>query len=164
MTDSPDVTKPEQDSPHSTKGALILLAILSGIYLVSVFFYPPDGNYFSICGFKNFTGLPCPACGLTHSFCAIAKGDFLDAFSYNLLGPPLFLFSIFFWFRSLAVLLGWNDHVSAFDSLMIRVRPARRFLAAFLVFGISRITFLLVFADGAVKSAPLAKLWLWLIG
>src|SRR5262245_60644058 len=123
MIESPEAVRREQDSPHSTNGALILLVILSAIYLISIFFHPIDGNYFSICGFKNFTGLPCPACGLTHSFCAIAKGDFLRAFSYNLLGPPLFLFSILFWFRSLAVLLRWSHRVSAFDIFMVRIRP-----------------------------------------
>ncbi|HEY7546218.1 MAG TPA: DUF2752 domain-containing protein, partial [Blastocatellia bacterium] len=57
--------------------AIVLAAVTAG-FLVSIFYRPPavgaDGRYFTICAFKNFTGLPCPGCGLAHSFCALGKG------------------------------------------------------------------------------------------
>lgn len=44
------------------------------------------------CIFKSVTGISCPACGMTRSFFAILHFDFLEAFSQNILGIPLFIF------------------------------------------------------------------------
>lgn len=43
------------------------------------------------CPFLHFTGIPCPTCGMTRSFMAIARGDMLQAIDYNALGPILFV-------------------------------------------------------------------------
>lgn len=43
-----------------------------------------------ICPFHWLTGLPCPGCGLTRSFVAIARGDWPGAISYHPFGPLLF--------------------------------------------------------------------------
>ncbi|MDB4972520.1 MAG: putative transrane protein [Myxococcaceae bacterium] len=42
------------------------------------------------CGFLLWTGLPCPACGLTTSFAQLARGQLLLALAANPLGLPLF--------------------------------------------------------------------------
>lgn len=42
-----------------------------------------------LCPFRRLTGLPCPGCGMTHSFVALAHGDISGAFAYNRLGPLL---------------------------------------------------------------------------
>jgi Protein of unknown function (DUF2752) len=47
----------------------------------------------SKCLFQTLFGFPSPACGLTRSFMAIARGDLPQAFCYHLFGP--FLFAIF---------------------------------------------------------------------
>lgn len=44
----------------------------------------------SICAFHNFTGLPCPGCGLTRSWVSMAHGQFANAFVWHPLGPFLF--------------------------------------------------------------------------
>lgn len=127
--------------------ALAVLAGLSAMYLVSVFYRPaepgPDGQYFTICAFKNVTGLPCPGCGLTHSFCALGKGDFSGAFSFNLMGPPLFLLSTLFWLRSAFYLAGMEGKAEAFDRVMARFKVVWVFLIALIAFGVARIIFLL---------------------
>ncbi len=46
------------------------------------------------CGFKLVTGLPCPGCGLTHSFTAMAHFDFVGAVYANPFGVILFLVSL----------------------------------------------------------------------
>src|SRR5713226_2674757 len=94
-----------ESAPPSKKLAVFTLVGLSAVFLMSALFKPPSGDYFTICAFKNFTGLPCPGCGLTHSFCALAKGDVGDAFSFNLIGPVLFVFLVLLWTRSASVLL-----------------------------------------------------------
>jgi hypothetical protein len=43
-----------------------------------------------ICPFRFLTGIPCPGCGMTRSFLAIARGDVHQAVFYNLFGPVLF--------------------------------------------------------------------------
>jgi hypothetical protein len=43
-----------------------------------------------ICLFRSLTGHPCPGCGLTRSFVAVADLRVADAFAHHLFGPPLF--------------------------------------------------------------------------
>ena len=43
-----------------------------------------------LCVFRRFTGWSCPGCGLTRSFCAMARGEFIAASSFHLAGPMLF--------------------------------------------------------------------------
>lgn len=43
------------------------------------------------CPFKALTGIPCPGCGLTRSFRAIALGQWDAALDFHLFGPALFL-------------------------------------------------------------------------
>jgi|SRR5215213_2861995 len=139
---------PPSDHDRSRKIALAVLAGLSIVYLFSIFYSPaepgPDGRYFTLCVFKNATGLPCPGCGLTHSFCALGKGDLSGAARFNLMGPPIFLLSMLFWLRSALLLAGWKDKVRFFDMLFARFRVASVFLVSLLIFGIARIFFLLL--------------------
>lgn len=50
------------------------------------------------CLFYQVTGLSCSACGMTRSFHAICRLDFISAFHYNILSIPLFFFIIFSFF------------------------------------------------------------------
>jgi len=43
------------------------------------------------CMFLQWTGLPCPGCGLTTSFSWLAHGQWQKAFEVHPLGPLLFL-------------------------------------------------------------------------
>src|SRR5215475_10096556 len=94
-----------RDDPPSRKLAWFAFVMLAAVFLISIIYHPAGGDYFTICGFKNATGLPCPGCGLTHSFCAFGKGQLLSAFAWNLLGPPLFVLFALVWIRALCVLL-----------------------------------------------------------
>src|SRR5215471_21327843 len=84
----------------SKKLAIFAFAGLLAVFVTSILLRPPATEYFTLCGFKNLTGLPCPGCGLTHSFCALAKGDIGSAIGFNLLGPFLFLALFVLWIRS----------------------------------------------------------------
>jgi hypothetical protein len=60
------------------------------LFLAFTFWVTPGKMSFVSCPFKTLTGLNCPACGLTHSFCAIAQMQWRQAFLYHFFGPILF--------------------------------------------------------------------------
>lgn len=123
--------------------AAIALALLSAVFIASAVYAPgvyrADEQYFTLCIFKSLTQLPCPGCGLSHSFCAMARGDLLDALKFNTVGPPLFLALILVWIRSLCVLLNKARFASAFDQSARRLRIIRALAIAFALFGAMRI-------------------------
>lgn len=43
-----------------------------------------------VCPLKHWTGIPCPTCGMTRSFMAIAQGNWSQAVAHHLFGPLLF--------------------------------------------------------------------------
>jgi hypothetical protein len=142
--------------------AAFALVTLSGVFLASAIFnLPADYStepYFTICGFKNFTGLPCPGCGLAHSFRALGGGDMASAFGFNLLGPPLFLTFGLLWIRSACVLLYKYKPVVLFDRFQERFHLVRAFLIAFAVFGVARIIYALVYYPELVATSAMLKL------
>lgn len=46
------------------------------------------------CFFKKNLGIRCPGCGLTRAFVSIFNLDFINAFKYNIISIPLFVFII----------------------------------------------------------------------
>jgi hypothetical protein len=142
----------------SKKLAVFGLVGLFVVFLASVLFRPPAGEYFTVCGFKNFTGLPCPGCGLTHSFCALGKGEVTDAFGFNLLGPPLFLVLVLLWIRSACVLSNRIGAVQLLDRIAGRFNIAWTFAVAFAVYGIARIVYLVVYHPVSFQDSPLSQL------
>ncbi len=155
-----EVDPPE---PPSKKLAVFGLVGLFAVFLASVLFTPPAGEYFTVCGFKNFTGLPCPGCGLTHSFCALGKGEITGAFGLNLLGPPLFLVLVFLWIRSAFVLLNKTTAVQRLDRIAGRFNIVKAFAIGFVVYGIARIGYLAAYHPVTFHESPLSQLIVRLI-
>jgi hypothetical protein len=79
------------------------------------------------CPFKAWTGLNCPACGLTHSLSAIAQWQWRQAFQYHFFGP---LFIVGAW----GLLLVWLGELLSGRKVTPTVSAAcwRRGLAALL--------------------------------
>jgi Protein of unknown function (DUF2752) len=149
-------------SRQSRMLAACALFMLSLVILASAVFSLPNASsnepYFTICGFKNFTGLPCPGCGLAHSFRALCGGDVATAFGFNLLGPPLFLTFVLLWLRSACVLLNKYEPVMLFDRAQERIHLVRAFLIAFAVFGVARIIYVLINYPELVHTSAMVKL------
>jgi hypothetical protein len=143
--------------------ATIFFIGLTAVFAASIFYHPaetaPTLNYSSICAFKNVTGLPCPGCGLTHSFCALGKGDVALAFGWHWLGPPLFLLLILVWLKAVFVLTNRHRLAMAFDRLAMRVRPAVLVAFAFAVYGIGRIIYILAYNPSVRGHAVLPTLF-----
>ena len=148
---------PGEEAP-SKKLALLGLVGLSVVFVASVLFTLPAGDYFSICGFKSLTNLPCPGCGLTHSFCALGKGDVGSAFGFNLLGPPLFFALVVLWVRSGCVLLNRFAAVQTFDRLAGRLNIVKAFAFGFVVYGVARIAYLIAYHPLTFRDSPLSQL------
>lgn len=78
-------------SPYSWRLRLIKLGLFSTPLLGAYFYSYTNYNSPLFCPIKAFTGIPCPGCGMTRGFMAIASGNFKEAISYNLFSPILFL-------------------------------------------------------------------------
>lgn len=119
------------------------LLLLSGVFFASIIYTPADRSGFTICLFKNFTGIDCPGCGLTRSFCALAKGQIWRAFQFHKLGPFLFLGFIVLWIRCLLAALGIASVSARIDSLWRRPATASIALAAFVAYWLIRAIYFL---------------------
>jgi Protein of unknown function (DUF2752) len=67
------------------------------------------------CPLRSLTGIPCPTCGMTHSFVAIAQGDFNAAIKYHLFGPAIFLL-----FLAILLLVLWDLRTNINKSFLYR--------------------------------------------
>src|SRR5262245_32841748 len=143
--------------------ATIFFIGLTAVFVISIIYRPaetaPTEEYSSICAFKNVTGLPCPGCGLTHSFCALGKGDLATAFAWHWLGPPLFLLLILVWLKAVFVLTNRHRYALAFDRLAAKIRPAVLFAFAIAIYGIGRIIYILAFNPSLRGHSSLPKLF-----
>ena len=93
---TPDFYQAERPS-QATRIVLALMA--SGLVLVFVvaMYLNPDPRGFGThqqlglpaCQFRQFTGLPCPHCGMTTSFSNFVRGEFVTAWQANPAGVPL---------------------------------------------------------------------------
>ncbi|BDI16684.1 hypothetical protein ANSO36C_24860 [Nostoc cf. commune SO-36] len=79
--------------PLSSHGKLVRWGLLgfSCTPLIGTYFYHQGYRIgFLVCPIRHLTGIPCPTCGMTRSFIAIAQGDLVQAVAENLFGPVLF--------------------------------------------------------------------------
>src|SRR5215472_5236969 len=126
-----------QSATHShgtTRFTIFVLLALTGVFVVSFILPLSDGDYFTICAFKNVTGLPCPGCGLTHSFCSLVRGQLARAFDYNMLGPLVFLCFVMVWIKSACEFAGWQRPALALGRISKSLRLAKAFVIAFIIF------------------------------
>jgi len=68
-----------------TRNRLLTLAA-AGILAASFVWTPDALPRIELCAMHRLTGIPCPGCGLTRSFCAISHGDFAAAYHFNPFG------------------------------------------------------------------------------
>lgn len=90
-----------------------------------------------LCPFRLATGLPCPGCGLTRSWVALAHGDFSTALADNLFGPVsmLFVAATVLIAVVLRVVAPTRPHVLV---VVARSRVVYAVVAVWLVYGVAR--------------------------
>lgn len=67
-----------------------VLGLCSAPLLGCILYSKGKSIYFLACPLRHFTGIPCPTCGMTRSFIAVARGNLHEAFVYHLFGPFVF--------------------------------------------------------------------------
>jgi len=99
--------------------ALSVFALFASLWLLQRLHFD-FGLMFGPCGMKQRTGLPCPACGMTTSVLAFARGDLLTAFYAQPAGGFLCtLLVVGAFFAFLASVFG--VYFSAFDRLFVEI-------------------------------------------
>ena len=97
---------------NSTKrNSLLAVLVLIGIFSFSAFLKINSIERIPLCFFKYLTHLDCPGCGLTRSFIAISHGDWKGALHFNVLGPFIYLYLLFYLIKHLIFLI-WNQQLS----------------------------------------------------
>lgn len=105
------------------RGALLVMAgLLVGVFALAFWLKPygPDGRPLRMethrqlglppCTFYEYTGLPCPSCGMTTSFALLVRGDVGHSLQANAVGTLLALFCLGVIPWGLACALGGRLH------------------------------------------------------
>ncbi|TAD78364.1 MAG: DUF2752 domain-containing protein [Oscillatoriales cyanobacterium] len=77
-------------SPHDRRRQIISLSLVTAPLLGAYFFGTTGLRSPFACPVHWLTGIPCPGCGMTRSFVAIARGQLPAAVDYHPFGPVLF--------------------------------------------------------------------------
>jgi Protein of unknown function (DUF2752) len=78
-------------SKHQRMKRWAILGFFSAPLIGSVFYRYGYHLPFLKCPLRSLTGIPCPTCGMTRSFVAIAQGNLNTAIEHHLFGPAIFL-------------------------------------------------------------------------
>ncbi len=63
--------------------AVLLVVLWGALILATIILQRRAGTDFSLCAFKNLTGLPCPSCGSTRAAEALLAGHPVRAWLFN---------------------------------------------------------------------------------
>lgn len=77
--------------PYIVINAAFALIILM-VFGYSLIFSPDRNEYPVVCVHEKLTGVPCPSCGLSHSFSLIMRGRIAEAYDWNIYGMRIFIF------------------------------------------------------------------------
>ena len=116
--------------------------------MVLSFVLPANGLGIDLCGVHRFTGLPCPGCGLSRAFIAVADGELAEALAWNPFVAVLW--PLFFALALLALLpRGMRARVEGWMSARATGlgRAYRVGVFAFLGFGAFRFAWFLLHGD-----------------
>jgi hypothetical protein len=91
LTKLPDRGATAQLTATGRRTLAYFSAATVAMLLASVIYAPYASTGPVMCPFRIMTGLPCPGCGLTRSFCHISSGHLMAAFADHLFGPIVYL-------------------------------------------------------------------------
>lgn len=139
---------------------LVKLALFSSPLMGAYFFSHTHQVPLLICPFRCLTGIPCPGCGMTRSFLALARGDWVDAVYFNLFGPVVFA-GFFIAVIHLCWELITGQQIKTFYSKLIHDKKPQK-IALFLVltYHVDRLYYLSISGELSISFAhsPLGRL------
>ena len=86
MHESQQLKKPKffyrASSGQRKVAAIVCLGIIAffAVFALAGHYKADMGRWLGYCGFKQWTGLPCPTCGMTTATLAFAQGKIIEAF------------------------------------------------------------------------------------
>lgn len=102
---------------------LLMNAVFAGVILLIIgypaVFSPYANAYPVVCIHEKLTGLPCPACGLSHSFSLIVRGRFTEALNWNSFGIRIFIFFLAQLFMRIVFSINYLKDPSTRRSLIV---------------------------------------------
>lgn len=132
--------------PSPPRGGLdpeLFGAVLAAVFLATVHGFPTPSAWLPIpCLFKTLTTVPCPTCGMTRAWEALARADWGPAFR---LSPPLttaYAAAVAFLPYAMGALAG------LWPRLAVQTSPASSRLARFLLLGAFLGTWIFLIMDG----------------
>jgi hypothetical protein len=90
---------------------------LTAVFVVAALWDPADELRVTLCPFRALTHHPCPGCGMTRAFCALAHGELWRAITLNPFSPFLFLAALVVWARAAATVFRVERLRSVLDRL-----------------------------------------------
>jgi hypothetical protein len=97
--------------------ARVVLLGLTAVFIVAALWNPADELRVTLCPFRALTHHPCPGCGMTRAFCALAHGELWRAIKLNPFSQLLFLAALVAWARAAAAVFRVERLRSALDRL-----------------------------------------------
>ena len=85
-------------APRTLSKEAVAVAAAAGVFAFFWWLSPADDPSVRLCPFYWLTGRPCPLCGITRAFCALAKGHWSQAIHFHALSPLAFVMMLsLFW-------------------------------------------------------------------
>jgi hypothetical protein len=113
--------------------AWLVFAGLTAMFVLAALWRPADEPSLVLCPFRALTHYPCPGCGMTRAFCALAHFELWRAVRFNALSPLLFLSALLAWASAAATLLR-TERVRFLLARLPRPTPlATRIMLAFVM-------------------------------
>lgn len=131
--------------PLSGKARRIRLGFLgvSCSPVVGAYFYNQGYRLpFLICPVRHWTGIPCPSCGMTRSFMAIARGDWSQAVAQHLFGPLLFIVLLIAVAHLILELLTGRRILAFYDKVIRRKKSQWLLIIMLLIYHALRLYYL----------------------
>ena len=79
--------------PRATRIAAVVVPML---WLAAWLYQPYVHNGLTLCWFRLLTGLPCPGCGLTRSWCELSRGHVIASLTEHPLGIAIFAYTLWY--------------------------------------------------------------------
>jgi hypothetical protein len=147
-------------SPQALRIRAIELILFASPLAGAYYYGYGDRSSPLFCPFRALTGIPCPGCGMTRSFMAIATGNFDKALDYHAFGFVLFIGLAIAIVHLSLELLSKRKMITFYSQFMLKRKNQLLFILLFLAYYSFRTINLLRSGELAIdfSLSPLGKL------